>query len=64
MAEPLFKPGDSFIVTIAEVYRSDGKPTVGLTKTADYVYRMKGNIPLMRERELKLLERAINESNA
>ena len=55
MGEPLFKCGQRFIVEIAEIYTSQSKPDVK-NRSADYVYRMKGAIPLMREGQLKLLE--------
>lgn len=56
MGKPLYKPGDKFLITVAEVYTSEAKPDVK-GRSADYVYRMKGAIPLMREGQLKLLER-------
>ena len=52
-----FKVGDKFLIEISEIYVSDSKPKVGLRKSADRVYRMKGAIPLMREGQLRLLER-------
>ena len=58
MSESLFKPGDRLVVEIAEVYcttRSDYSSRG--RKSEEYVYRLKGDIPLMRERQLKLLER-------
>lgn len=57
-----YKVGDRFIVEIAEIYASESKPTVGLRRSADKVYRMKGAIPLMREGQLRLLERVKDES--
>ena len=62
MGEPMFKPGDKLLITVAEVYKSDTKlEGLGNNRSADYVYRMKGDIPLMRERQLKLLERVRDE---
>ena len=61
MGEPLYKPGMSFVITIAEVYASCNKENG--KRSADYVYRMKGAIPLMREGQLKLLERIQDERN-
>lgn len=55
-----FKVGDRFIVQIAEIYTSEAKPDVR-NRSADYVYRMKGAIPLMREGQLKLLEQIKDE---
>ena len=55
MAE--FKVGDSFVITISEVYKTTRGGTPNGRKSEEYVYRMKGDIPLMRERQLKLLER-------
>ena len=57
-----FKVHDKFVIEIAEIYTSESKPTVGLRKSADKVYRMKGAIPLMREGQLKLLERITDEN--
>lgn len=59
-AEPLFKVGDTFIISIAEVYHTTNEAQGG-RKADEYVYRLKGNIPLMRERQLKLLERIKEE---
>ena len=61
MKEPLFKRGQRFIVEIAEVYTTEAKPDTR-SRSADYVYRMKGAIPLMREGQLKLLEQLKDES--
>lgn len=58
--EPMFKPGDKLIVTVAEVYKTTNNAQGG-RKAEEYVYRMMGNIPLMRERQLKLLERITDE---
>ena len=52
-----FKVGDSFVVTIAEVYHTTRDGTPNGRKSEEFVYRMRGDIPLMRERQLKLLER-------
>ena len=52
-----FNVGDRFIVEIAEVYKTTREDTKRGRNGEEYVYRMKGNIPLMRERQLKLLER-------
>ena len=54
MAE--FNVGQKFVVEIAQVYRAESRNVNG-RKASEYVYRMKGDIPLMRERQLKLLER-------
>lgn len=61
MSEPMFKPNDSFIVTVAEVYSTTRDGTPRGRKSEEYVYRMCGDIPLMRERQLKLLERVKND---
>jgi len=60
-AEPMFKVGDTFKISIAEVYRTTNEAQGG-RKADEYVYRLKGNIPLIRERQLKLLERIEDES--
>lgn len=56
----MFKRGQRFVVEIAEIYTSEAKPDVK-GRSADYVYRMKGAIPLMREGQLKLLEQIKDE---
>ena len=58
-----FKVGDRFVVEIAECYKTQGDAPKGGRRGEEYVYRMKGNIPLMRERQLKLLERIKDESD-
>lgn len=58
MSEPLFKPGDRFVVEIAEVYCTTRQDYSSRgRKSEEYVYRLMGDIPLMRERQLRLLER-------
>ena len=54
--EPMFKVSDRFVIEIAEIYRTTNEAQGG-RKADEYVYRLKGNIPLIRERQLKLLER-------
>ena len=56
-----FKVGQKFLIEIAEIYRTTNEAQGG-RKADEYVYRLKGNIPLMRERQLKLLERIEDES--
>lgn len=51
-----FKVGQKFLIEIAEIYRTTNEAQGG-RKADEYVYRLKGNIPLIRERQLKLLER-------
>lgn len=61
MSEPMFRPGDKLVVEIAEVYHTTRDGTPRGRKSEEYVYRMCGDIPLMRERQLKLLERVKND---
>ena len=65
-SNPMFHKGQKFVVEIAEIYTSVTKDGVAGRRSEDYVYRMKGAIPLMREGQLKLLERIDdgNQSNA
>lgn len=62
MTEPMFNVNDAFVVVVAEVYRTTGNASSG-RKAEEYVYRMKGAIPLMREGQLKLLERITDENH-
>lgn len=61
MSKPQFNVNDKFIVTISEVYHTTRDGTPNGRKSEEYVYRMRGDIPLMRERQLKLLERVKND---
>lgn len=55
-----FRVGQKFVIEIAEIYHTTNEAQGG-RKADEYVYRLKGNIPLMRERQLKLLERIKEE---
>lgn len=58
--EPEFKVGDRFIIEVAEVYATTNQATGG-RKAEEFIYRMRGNIPLMRTRHLRLLEKVVDE---
>jgi len=53
----MFEVGQKFVIEIAEVYHTTRDGTPNGRKSEEFVYRMRGDIPLMRERQLKLLER-------